>query len=157
MSGKTNTIKRAGAAIALTAALTAVAVPSAWANGNDGDRATSKAAVVVNPNDMGSLGDRATSQPAIVNPDGIGSLGDRATSQPAILNPDGIGSLGDRGTSKPLGGGTLAVPVVSVVSSSGFDLEAFGVGAVAMLAVITLLAAAGTGLRAARRHGLYGT
>lgn len=138
MTGKTNKIREAAAAIALTSVLAALAVPAAWANGNDGDRATSKPVAVVNPDGMGSLGDRATSGPVVV------------------VNPDGTGSLGDRATSKPLGSVPPAAPAVRIAVPSGFDLEAFGIGAVAMLGVIALLFAGGTRFRAIRRHGLHG-
>jgi hypothetical protein len=157
MTRNTNMIKRAATTIALTAALAALAVPSALANGSDGDRATSKPAVVGNAAGMGSLGDRATSGAVVIDQDGMGSLGDRATSGTvAVVNPDGMGSVGDRATSKPVSSAPLSAPVVGIAAPSGFDLEAFGIGAVTMLGLIALLAVGGSRLRAIRQHGLHG-
>jgi hypothetical protein len=157
MTGKTNMIRQAGTTIALTVVLAALAVPSALANGNDGDRATSKPAVVVNADGMGSLGDRATSGPVVIDQDGMGSLGDRATSGPVTaVNPDGMGSVGDRATSKPASSTPLSAPVARISAPSGFDLGAFGIGAATMLCLVALLAVGGSRFRAIRRHGLHG-
>ena len=57
------TFRRTITVVALALAVGAVVVPSAVANGDDGDRATSKPIIVSSaPEGFGSLGDRATSK-----------------------------------------------------------------------------------------------
>ena len=118
-----STFRRTITVTALALAVGAVVVPSAAANGDDGDRATSKPIIVASaPEGLGSLGDRGTSKSPygsvdtwyqyaasatkaaqVSAPEGFGSMGDRATSKPIIDKASGLevlGSLGDRATSK---------------------------------------------------------
>src|SRR5262245_21051929 len=96
------TLRRTITVTALALAVGAVVVPSAAANGDDGDRATSKPRIVVAPEGFGSMGDRATSRSPYGSVDTWYSYA-RSVSASAAA-PEGFGSLGDRATSKPLYG-----------------------------------------------------
>jgi hypothetical protein len=132
------TFRRTVTVVALALAVGAVVVPSAAANGDDGDRATSKPIVVASA------------------PQGFGSMGDRATSKSVYGPVDNWYRYAvSKGNSVPV---SATVPPVQVVSSDGFSWTGFAIGAAAMLGAFALLGAVGLGLRGARSgHTLRST
>lgn len=132
------TFRRTITVAALALAVGAVVVPSAAANGDDGDRATSKPTVVTSA------------------PEGFGSLGDRATSKSVYGPVDTWYQYAvSAGKSVPV---SATVPATRVVSSDNFSWTGFVIGAATMLGTFALLGAAGLGLRGARSsHTLRST
>ena len=130
------TFRRTVTVTALALAVGAVVIPSAAANGDDGDRATSK--------------------PRVVAPEGFGSLGDRATSKSPYGPVDTwYGYAVSAGKSAPT---SATAPPVQIVSSDGFSWTDFAIGAAAMFGTFALLGVAGLGLRGARSgHALRST
>ena len=170
------TFRRTITVVALALAVGAVVVPSAAANGDDGDRATSKPTVVTSaPEGFGSLGDRATSKSVYGPVDNWYRYAVSASSSSSASAPEGFGSMGDRATSKSVYGpvdnwyryavsAENSVPVsvtgpgLQVASSDGFSWTGFAIGAAAMLGAFALLGAVGLGFRGARSgHTLRST
>jgi hypothetical protein len=168
------TFRRTITVMALALAVGAVVVPSAAANGDDGDRATSKPVVVsAAPEGFGSMGDRATSK-SVYGPVDTWYRYAVSASAPASA-PEGFGSMGDRATSKSVYGpvdnwygyavsrGKPALvstigPGLQIAPSDGFSWTGFAIGAAAMLGAFALLGAVGLGLRGARSgHTLRST